>query len=61
MQHGQSLDPNHGLLATIRRVEVRGRMVIEVHSYDDPVESAEFRHPRPERVSLASRPRRTSR
>ena len=31
VQHGQGLDPDHGLLATIRRVEVRGRTVIEIH------------------------------
>ena len=36
-------------------------MVIEIHSHEDSLESSEFRHPRREPVSSASRPRRPCR
>ena len=44
MQHGQTVNPNHRFLSAIRGVEMRGHVVAKVHSYDDAVESTEFRH-----------------
>lgn len=44
---GQSIDLDPGLLSPVLSVEMRGIVVVEIHSDDDAVESADFRHQLP--------------
>ena len=59
MQYGQTFDSNHSFFFTIRRVEMRRRMVIEVHPNNDSIESGDFRHLPEEPLHQASLFQRT--
>ena len=47
MQDRRRIDTNHGAVAAVSRVEVRRRVVVEIHLDDNAVEPADFRQ-RPE-------------
>ena len=63
-QRSDAVNVEQGSRSSVLRVEVWRWMIAEVHSYDDPVESGEFRHwvlsvplcPRPLRLASQSSP-----